>query len=154
MAVTGKKRYIPDLTEMMAECEANYARLMKLMPDMEQQPERVFGINFEHHENGRICLSVVEKFKYTVTLKLTQQDVMGRWLKKPSLLIRLYHDARMAEVVECDNKRQLRGAYSYPNAKMYQSDEKMQLNLYLGEWLRQCLSHGYAIEDLNFARVS
>lgn len=149
-----KKRYVPDLTGLMTECEANYARLLKLMPDMEQEAKRTFGVTFRHQPNIRVCLEVVEKFKYTATLRLTHQDNKGQWLTKPSLLIRIYHDARMAEVVEPDASRQLKGLYGYPNEKMYQPDEKMQRNLYLGEWLRQCLSHGYAVDELNFATVS
>ncbi|MCB1661849.1 MAG: DUF1249 domain-containing protein [Pseudomonadales bacterium] len=148
-----KLRYVPDLCELMAECEANYARLQKLMPTMEQATRRIFGVASKSDQPVQICLEVIEEFKYTATIRFTHQDKAGHWLRKPALLIRIYHDARMAEVVELENSQQLKGVYRYPNAKMYQPDEKMQRNLYLGEWLRQCLAQGYAVDKLDFARV-
>lgn len=148
------RRYVPDLAGLMTECEANYARLVKLMPDMKQQSKRTFGVALKQQHPIRVCLEVIEKFKYTVTLRVSHQDEQGDWLTRPNLLVRIYHDARMAEVVEPETSRQLRGAYGYPNEKMYQPDEKIQRNRYLGEWLRHCLLNGYAVDELDFATAS
>ncbi len=149
-----KLRYVPELSELMAEYEANYARLLKLMPNMEPASQRVFDVALTSGQSVRVCLEVIEQFKYTATLRFTHQEKTGRWLKKPALMIRIYHDARMAEVVELENSKQLQGSYHYPNKKMYQPDEKRQRNFYLGEWLRHCLSQGYATEKLSFATVT
>lgn len=147
-----KKRYVPDLGALMAECEANYARLMKLLPDMEAQPQRAFGISAAGRASVRVCLEVIEQFKYTATLRFRQEQ-RAPLVEGPELWIRIYHDARMAEVVEPGDPRQLRGVYPYPNQKMYQPDEKAQRNLYLGEWLRQCLAQGHALDAVEFARA-
>ena len=58
------------------------------------------------------------------------------------------HDAGMAEVVDAQHMRQFRGVYPYPNEQMHQVDEKVQRNLYLGEWLCYCLQHGHVSEDV------
>jgi len=66
----------------------------------------------------------------------------------PELEVRVYHDARMAEVVSAGASRHLLGRYPYPNQAMYQPDEKSQLNLFLGEWLSHCLACGHEAEPI------
>ena len=39
MAVKARERYRVDLIGLQAACEANYARLMRLLPDMRHAPE-------------------------------------------------------------------------------------------------------------------
>lgn len=139
-----KKRYIPDLVKQMADCEANYLRLMRLMPDIEQRDECAFDVPYQQQQST-VRLQVEERFTYTTTV-LVSQSFNHRWLEAPSLIVRLYHDARAAEVICLKSKRHFQGVYSYPNDRMHQKDEKAQLNQYLGEWLTHCLSHGQAAE--------
>ncbi len=56
--------------------------------------------------------------------------------------IRLYHDARMAEVISSQDIHQVKPRYDYPNKHMHQQDEKQQINQFLNEWLHLCLEHG------------
>lgn len=142
-----KSKYVPDLSRQMAQCEANYWRILKLMPDFDACDEREFQISHEAI-NARIRLRVDERFAYTSTLEISQQDSgESRWLEAPVLQVRMYHDATMAEVV-CIRRRQMAGVYPYPNPLMHQPDEKAQLNSYLGEWLSHCLSHGHMVEPV------
>ena len=60
----------------------------------------------------------------------------------PRITVRLYHDARAAEVVEFQNERHFKPVYNYPNGEMRQRDEKVQLNRFLSEYLSTCLAHG------------
>ncbi len=62
----------------------------------------------------------------------------------PSMLVRLYHDARSAEVVEVRNECRFKEVYEYPNPKMRARDEKAQVNRFLGEYLAICLRYGLA----------
>lgn len=148
-----KNRYIPDLTLIMAECEANYARMMKLVPEMSEGSERKIGVCLKT-QNVELSFEVVECFKYTATVRLSMGSSEDRWLQGFTFLVRIYHDAQMAEVIEGSSRRQLQGRYRYPNQRMYHSDEKEQSNLHLGEWLRHCLLHGYELESHHFADVS
>ncbi|MDO6563259.1 DUF1249 domain-containing protein [Amphritea sp. 1_MG-2023] len=141
-----KKRYVPDLVKQMADCEANYLRLMRLMPDIEQRDERGFEIHY-HQQQSIVRLQVEERFTYTTTVRVSQ-SFDQHWLEAPSLIVRLYHDARAAEVICRKSRHQFRGVYHYPNDQMHQKDEKAQLNQYLGEWLSHCLSHGQATESV------
>ncbi len=145
-----RKKYVPDLQKQMAACEANYMRLMKLMQDMDDQDKCRFHITWHHHQ-ATVELNVEERFTYTTTLRVEQSYANQEWIQMPALIVRLYHDARMAEVICRQQRRQLQGSYLYPNKQMHQPDEKAQLNQYLGEWLDQCFCHGQSAEKLALA---
>jgi uncharacterized protein YqiB (DUF1249 family) len=61
---------------------------------------------------------------------------------RPKMTIRLYHDARVAEVISNQDIRQVKPRYDYPNVKMHLPDEKEQINQFLKEWLQLCLKLG------------
>lgn len=147
--VTYKERYKVDLPLQMAECETNYARLNKLLVDRSQNEFRLIvargGQQWLH------MLKVLERSPYTTTLELSRASigVSSEWLAMPKLTLRMYHDAKLAEVLAWEGHKRLRPRYEYPNRSMYQSDEKYQLNRFLGEWLNLCLEHAFA-PDANF----
>nr|WP_215730898.1 DUF1249 domain-containing protein [Pseudomonas lalucatii] len=138
-----RERYRVDLVELQAVCEANYARLMRLLPEMRSQAKaRRVALSQGEHQLGILALEVLETCPYTSTLLVRQEHSLP-WLPVPQLEVRVYHDARMAEVVSAESARRLRSIYPYPNAAMHQPDEKSQLNLFLGEWLSHCLACGH-----------
>lgn len=139
-----RRRYIPDIVKQMADCEANYVRLMRLLPDFDNCDEREFEIHWQD-QHSVVRLQVEERFTYTTTVRVSHL-LEHDWLKAPCLLVRMYHDARAAEVICIVRGKQLRGVYQYPNMDMRHPDEKAQLNQYLGEWLNHCLNHGHVTE--------
>jgi uncharacterized protein len=68
-------------------------------------------------------------------------------LPAPRLKVRLYHDAKAAEVIEFQHARRFAAVYPYPNPEMRQPDEKAQVNRFLGEYLSMCLACGGALEE-------
>ncbi|EXJ09440.1 MULTISPECIES: DUF1249 domain-containing protein [Nitrincola] len=141
-----KRKYVPDLTRQMAVCQANYARLQKLLPKAGEHPVREFRVVW-HQKHVLVRLHIDEEFRYTSSVVMTHiHEPYSPWLESPQLVIRLYHDALMAEVICARRRKQLSGVYGYPNRNMHQPDEKIQLNLFLGEWLNQCLNHGHQLE--------
>lgn len=148
-----KAKYIPDLTKQMALCEANYARILKLLPDIDLCDRRDFTVDMAQGQS-RVSLSVIERFKFTSTLSISQSQLSASHLSdkiqdlmSSKLLVRLYHDANMAEVINPTKKSQFSGKYVYPNKSMHQIDEKIQLNDYLAQWLSHCLTHGYQSQE-------
>jgi hypothetical protein len=141
-----KKRYRIDLPAHMAECDANYLRLMKLFPGLREEDLSVFGVMLGEHPH-RVELKVVERGPYTTLVELEQLP-RAPWNSRPRMLVRLYHDARSAEVVECHGARHFRPVYEYPNQHMHLPDEKVQVNRFLTEFLSVCLSHGVAVTEL------
>lgn len=143
-----RERYRVDLVELQAACEANYARLMRLLPHMrEHSQSRRVALSQGEHLLGVLALDVLESCPYTTTLRLWQVQPLA-WLPQACLQVRAYHDARMAEVVGEDDRQRLHGSYPYPNPAMYLPDEKLQVNRFLGEWLSHCQAHGHAAEAL------
>ncbi|MDZ4262061.1 MAG: DUF1249 domain-containing protein [Pseudomonadota bacterium] len=148
--VTYKERYKVDLPLQMAECEINYVRLTKLLANNQlpalQDEFRFMVARGEQH--WLHLLRISEHSPYTTTLELsrTALDTSSNWLKMPKLTLRMYHDAKLAEVLAWEGHKRLRPRYEYPNQSMYQSDEKYQLNRFLGEWLTLCLEHGHSLD--------
>jgi len=136
----------------MAECEANYARVMRLLPEMFEVDEREFQVQLPAGLTAQFRLKVLERCKYTTILEFSQRDNCfgGQidWAPAPHFTLRVYHDARMAEVSAFHGNHRLRSKYSYPNKAMFHRDEKVQLNQLLGEWLRHCLDYGHVAEPV------
>ncbi|MFT7109421.1 MAG: hypothetical protein ACI843_001082 [Psychrobacter glaciei] len=145
-----KKHYVPDLTTISSICEANYARLLKLLPNMNDDIGREFTLSGGPQHSTKIRFSIEEHFKYTLTILVEQTNELADFLKPPRMEVRLYQDVRMAEVISFDNNHRFNGVYTYPNAKMHQPDEKHQINLFFSDWLSHCLEHGEANIQLNF----
>ena len=187
-----KPGYSIDLIKQMAECDANYIRLLKLIPQLRvlrklslrkkallnngtkalnspaftsspssaglphhAQPaalpdqklaEFVIADNEHSKENTVVEIKVVESFKYTTTLEITQRPELGGWIRNPTMQVRIYHDASTAEVTSYQHHRNFLPRYTQPNARMYQPDEKMQVNRFLGEWLTLCLHAGRCLK--------
>ncbi len=138
-----KKRYLPDLAKEASVCEANYWRLQRLLPDQDRLDYRTLEVHHGDHSAAKINFEVLDRFKYTLTLLIDYRvQNLPKSVNSLRLIVRMYHDVNMAEVVDCEKGSQLDGIYNYPNKTMYHIDEKSQLNLFLAECLSQCLSHG------------
>ncbi|ABC32643.1 uncharacterized protein conserved in bacteria [Hahella chejuensis KCTC 2396] len=143
-----KQRYVPDIAQFGAICEANYFRLSKLVADREAGSEVTYSLHNHTAYLGLIRIKVLESSRYTNLLFLEQVHAIGRWVNNPQLTVRIYHDARMAEVISAVNHARVEAVNDYPNGKMHLPDEKLQLNQFLSEWLNYCLHHGHSTEEL------
>ena len=140
-----RKRYSIDLPAHMAECDANYLRIMKLFPSLRENDVSLFGVMIAD-EAAEVSFEVLERNPYTTSIQLTQLPE-APWGANPTIRVRLYHDARCAEVVEYQRARHFKAVYAYPNDSMRQRDEKVQVNRLLGEFLSYCLTHGVAVHE-------
>lgn len=151
--VTYKERYKVNLPLQMAECETNYIRLIKLLTNNQQDqrgnPHDEFRFMVARGAQHWLhLLRITERSPYTTTLELSRTTLgaSSSWLAMPKLTLRMYHDAKLAEVLAWEGHKRLRPRYEYPNQSMYQSDEKYQLNRFLGEWITVCLEHGHSLD--------
>lgn len=116
--------------------EQNYLLLRKLMPQM--QP----GTHMLAHGGAGHALQaeVVQSGPYTTELMFTTAfQVDGKILPPLQLQVRIYHDARLAEVVGYQGCRYIPPAYAVPLGGCFQRDERRQLNRLLHEILWRCL---------------
>ncbi|MDO3380883.1 DUF1249 domain-containing protein [Gilvimarinus algae] len=133
----------------MAQCEANYWLLRKLTPGVAAREHWQFAVE-RGESRWEMRIDVTERMRYTTTVRVRREDEGGsHWLQPPQLVVRLYHDAQLAEVLAWEGHRRLEARYDYPNGKMYQADEKSQFNRFLGEWLTHCLEHGHSLDDFS-----
>jgi uncharacterized protein YqiB (DUF1249 family) len=133
-----RKKYIPDLKEFMALCASNYAKLSRLVSMVELEVGQGFALEVDKQPN--LLISLEQSSKHTATYRLLQ-DSEEVSLKR-RYLVRMYHDAKVAEVLSGLNQGMLPPVYPYPNNQMKQPDEKIQLNRFLSEWLNFCLEFG------------
>lgn len=132
-----KRPFKMDLARLHALCEANYARLLRLFPGYELANSREFAV-----AEARVRLEVLERSRYTTFFRLHQSHGEARWLRHLMIDVRAYHDAGMLEVGGFQAHQQIQPRYAYPNANMFQQDEKLQQNQFLGDWLEHCLANG------------
>ncbi|HUH36854.1 MAG TPA: DUF1249 domain-containing protein [Spongiibacteraceae bacterium] len=131
-----RPRYQVNLRDQHAECEANYARLAKLLRAWDDGDREEYGL-----PEGTLRLRITERSAYTSVVSVERSSRLGA----PQMLVRVYHDARMAEVIACNRHRRAVPRYDYPNAAMHQPDEKRQWDRFLGECLSHCLTHGRSL---------
>lgn len=145
--LTVKKPYHVDLPELMRVYETNYAKLNALLP---AQPE-VGEVRCYQAAQMTYQLQVLEVTKYTTLLEVCQSDDLSVF-PLPTMSVRLYHDARVAEVCSSEQLGRVQARYDYPNENMVQPDEKAQLNRFLGDWLTFCLKHGISRSPITLSQ--
>lgn len=138
------KPYHVDLADLMRIYETNYAKLHVLLP---KQPY-VGEVRCYQADHQAYRLQVLEVTKYTTLVEICQSDDISIF-PLPRMSVRLYHDARVAEVCTTGQLGRVAARYDYPNDKMVQKDEKAQINRFLGDWLRFCLKRGISQSPLN-----
>ena len=132
------KRYVPDFPEMMRLCETNFAQLRRLLPKEDRAGESVtWQVN-----DASYTVTIQESTRYTTLVEIKQTAPAVSYWSLPSMSVRLYHDAMVAEVCSTQQIYRFKARYDYPNKKMNQRDEKHQINQFLADWLRYCLTHG------------
>lgn len=132
------KRYTPDFPEMMRLCETNFAQLRRLLPRTDAAGEKVsYQVG-----NAQYRLTIIESTRYTTLVAIEQTLPAVSYWSLPSMTVRLYHDAMVAEVCSSQQIFRFKARYDYPNKKLHQRDEKHQINQFLADWLRYCFAHG------------
>lgn len=143
-----RQNYRPNLVSLMRLCANNYMLLLKVLADKKQLGEqRLFFVS--DFLSYRVTVKEVTRYTSVVCFEQTSLSSSLKNLPlvvaaglTPRMDIRLYHDARMAEVLYTQDIRQVKPRYPYPNNHMHQQDEKQQINQFLNEWLHLCLDLG------------
>lgn len=125
----------------MSIYECNYIRLRQLIPDL-----AAVGAGARSQAPGALDLhlSIGERNRYTTTLTLTYrfEDSEGEF-PAPDIQVRIYHDARLAEVVSCGRRRGRRNEVYDSWRRDYTLDAKWRINRFLQKWLGYCLRQGH-----------
>lgn len=123
--------------------ERNYAKLLELIPLL-RHPELKCALAV--NDGYTLRAELLERGPYCVLLHLRYGiNDPAPWLRDLEMQVRLYHDARVAEVVAYQNHQHFRARYAIPNQAMLGRREKRQVNLFLAEWLSHCLEAGFRL---------
>ena len=150
--MSARRPYNIDLGAHLAVCDSNYLRIVRLLPELQGEDLRTFHVVFLA-ANGSLpaaTFEVIDRNRYTSVVALSQH-APGRGFTggrlETRIKVRLYHDARCAEVIEFQGERRFKAVYAYPNDKMCHPDEKAQVNRFLTDLLNVCLTHGVVREE-------
>lgn len=138
-----KRKPSVDLSGHHALCEMNFHMLVRLLPGIKQGVENWSFAAGTARPYLEVDVNVVESCPYTTTISVCQNHAA---LDTPRIMVRLYHDVNMAEIIAWDHHRHWAAQYEYPNKKMYHPDEKLALNQFLNDWLQYCRNEGYTMQ--------
>jgi uncharacterized protein len=128
-------------TALMHLYESNYVRLHWLLDDVgtlsERQCSRVVA-------DLPLYLEVIERRPYTSTLRLTYlfEDDRGP-VADPDLMIRVYHDARLAEAMACRRQHLHHALRNFDTVAGDELNRRWTRNSMLNKWLEYCYDHGH-----------
>ena len=133
MSVFKARKQQLDLTRLHEECERNFRRLQRVIPE-----SKMLGATtrfyYEGQSSSGMIVEIIEVTKYTSTLLIIADRAGPRWLPEIEIKVRIYRDAQMAEVIEWCSDRTIPWALSETTA-MHERDEKWQWNMFLSELL-------------------
>jgi uncharacterized protein YqiB (DUF1249 family) len=132
-SIVKARRYNP-----MWYFERNYAALVEMLC-LSQVLENGRA-EFELAGN-RIEIALLERSRYTLLVAIQQTFSNGEqshFLGDLEFKVRLYLDAKLAEVISYQGQQPHEPRYPFPNNRMFQPDEKRQTNLVLYDWLSNC----------------
>jgi uncharacterized protein YqiB (DUF1249 family) len=118
-------------------CEANYDRLIQLVPDLEHLQE---SVRASVHGKPALYLRLLDRSPYTLTVELTH--AFG-WTIEPAVRIRVYLDARAVEVLSDHCRPEVREVFRKQMRPQDVLDYKWSLNYFLSRWLDHCLQSDY-----------
>jgi hypothetical protein len=127
------------LASLMDLYQTSYERLMRLVPDLPNMQgvavSRVAGALDLH-------LVVLEQCPYTTTMLLTYRfPEEGGAVLEPEVMVRAYHDARLAEVLAHHRRRARRPGDAAPEGG--ELERRWEMNRFLHRWLGYCQRQGH-----------
>lgn len=137
--------YKPNLDDFISQCEVNYDLMVRLLPRLNVSKNEQLTllsqkrVEFRPVSGHKFDFSLIEKARYTTTLMLRVHSPSRTIEADINLMVRLYHDAQLVEVMDKAGPKALTPKNTGEALRILQVDEKRQLNRFLGESLRYCL---------------
>lgn len=123
----------------MSVYEENYRALHRLLSDLDADA----AVLSSTAALPDLHMEVLERSKYTLTVAFLHTLDDNKVVPDMYLKIRVYNDARMAEVLTYQNKTGFARIYTYPNNKVRYPIEKRRVNVFFSEWLAYCIAKDY-----------
>ncbi len=130
------------LGQLMDRYADNYWRLARLFPLLELPAgdyRSLAGDGLELH------VELLERHSYTIELRLTYgltDAVSGE--RDPSAMVRIYTDARLAEVTHCEVSQRWEDVLGLRGVARELMHERMRMNSFLSRWLEYLEDRGHS----------
>lgn len=124
----------------------NYHRLARLFAPR----DLAIGTYISSLDDGLdVRLDVLERHRYTLDLHLTYCFVDSETGESaPSAQLRIYHDAHMAEVIDCRADRRLARAIGPLQSARSVLQQRVRMSSFLNRWLEYLAEQGHSIGTL------
>ncbi len=149
-----KKRYVTNLKELHSLAEQNYAGLLRLLPEQlldgklpTEQEEPSWRIQVGELLDFELSLGMQAPYTTDVLVRqLNEMSESSHQYHQVEFIVRLYHDARMAEITDYQGAAQLTSMRPgmFPK-RAAGPDEKRQLSHLLADWVKLCIHHGRSV---------
>jgi hypothetical protein len=124
--------YQVDVSRFLALCSRNYFNILRWLPAVCDQGQ-IWQVEGDF---GCLEVKLLENTQYTQLIEISRPVEISQLIDTPKVVVRVYHDAKLAEVLTSRQIYRLRAVYDYPNIRMYHRDEKYQVNAFLEELLK------------------
>lgn len=125
-------------------CETNFHRLFRLAPDLLRIKTTATA---QASGNPTLYIRILERNRYTLTLELTHRfEFENEGRVEPAVKIRVYLDAKSAEVLRDTSRALVRHALQNNPAPEIVLEYKWTVNYFLERWLDHCIEQGYRFD--------
>ena len=122
-------------------CASNYQKLFSLIPDLTSITKSAIGIAQQPIE---LYLHILDRTPHTLTIKLSHCfNKNFDSLLIPDVIIRVYLDAQLAEVLRDFARDSVARSIDDPRLSKEIMNYKWRLNYFLQKWLEHCLKQHY-----------
>lgn len=118
-------------------CESNYRKIFQLIPELSAFGPR--ACVFANNDNT-LYVKVIDRSAHTLTVELSHCFYKDQeMLIEPAVKIRIYLDAKLAEVLSDHARATVREVYRNASPGPEILNYKWRLNYFLQKWLDHCL---------------
>jgi uncharacterized protein YqiB (DUF1249 family) len=135
---------LPTTSHHLTVCEANFIRLKKLLNNYLSNEKSYESIN-PNQSSLKINFLVLDKTKHTIILEAKQTGDKKNIHSNFTLRIQVSLDAKLAEVISYQGEKPL--PFFMSQSKRQSSDEKLQQNKFLTEWLESIFISGISNKE-------
>ncbi|HKT32096.1 MAG TPA: DUF1249 domain-containing protein [Gammaproteobacteria bacterium] len=130
---------------LMTLYAANHASLRQLLGDLRALPSTLVSSS---PTDLRIYLRVGARSRYTTSVRMTYWlNVSGDRCPTPDLELRIYHDARLVEALNCHEQPAAASADRNTATPRSELLRRWSLNMLLRKWLEHCLDHRHCFDE-------
>lgn len=128
---------------LMTIYESNYLKLERLLEGLNTNLEAWVSASTEDCD---LYLDLLRSERYTTTYKLTYwfEDSLEGTVPDPDLIVRVYHDAGLAEGAGGRHSHQHRVLAELARAHTHELDRRWRTNVMLNKWLDYVLHMGHS----------